>query len=342
MSLKQDVQRLRALRQTIGTLRASNYDITSVCNLTCEGCLYFEGEDYLGHQENKSLAAWDAFFKSEAERGVNFAYLAGAEPSFVIDRLRAAHQYIRHGVIFTNGSRRIPDDIGFRIHVSIWGVEDEKKLRGQDVLAQALKNYAGDPRVVFTFTINKTNLNQIIPAIQLCHAHDVRITFSYFSATSHYLDKLKGVPDGKSSRYFRISTENDNLMLAADDYRAALQQIDQGRERYANTVMFSDYFHDYVANHQYTLDDAGYAQGCGSRLSLDFRHYAVDMQLSSGVCCSPNISCTNCKAYTQMYATFLLHPPPRNSETFSQWIDVWELWSDMFLPAENVQPLIAA
>lgn len=335
MSVNNHLQRLKALRQSIGTIRASNYDITSVCNLTCEGCLYFEGEDYLGHKENKSLDAWEAFFKSEGERGVNFAYLAGAEPSFVIDRLRAAHRYIPHGVIFTNGSRRIPEDIGFRIHVSIWGVEDEQKLRGQDVLSQALALYAGDPRVVFTFTINKTNINQILPAIRLCHAHQVKITFSYFSATSHYLAKLKGEQPVTGSRYFRISSAHDNLLLAAEDYRLAEEKIREGQDNYADTVMFSSYFHHYVANHQYSLDAAGYAQGCGSRLSVDFRHYAVDMQLSGGVCCSPNISCTHCKAYTQMYATFLLHPPHRTSAAFNDWLDVWSLWGQLFLsPAQ--------
>lgn len=331
------LKQLKTLRRDIGTIRASNYDITSVCNLTCEGCLYFEGEDYLGHQENKSLDAWTLFFKSEHERGVNFAYIAGAEPSFVIDRLRAANRYIANGVIFTNGSKAIPKDIGFRIHVSIWGVEDEKKLRGNDVLLNALKNYAGDERVVFNFTLNRLNINQVMTAISLCHEHQVKITFSYFSATRQYLAKLKGDSTLKQGKYFRISSERDHLILSADDYALAEQEILEGKARYPETVLFSSYFHHFVANHHYALDDQGYAMGCGSRLSPEFRHYAVDMTLSTGICCSPNISCTHCKAYTQMYATFLLHPAHKQAHQLEEWMQVWALWAQLFLPARAIQ-----
>ena len=41
----------------------SNYDITSRCNLHCEGCLFFEGTDYLGHCDDQPPDAFDRFFE---------------------------------------------------------------------------------------------------------------------------------------------------------------------------------------------------------------------------------------------------------------------------------------
>lgn len=74
-------RRYQELRARVGRLVPSNYDISDTCNLRCEGCLFFDGADRLGHDDAADDAAWDAFFAAEGARGVNFAYLAGAEPT---------------------------------------------------------------------------------------------------------------------------------------------------------------------------------------------------------------------------------------------------------------------
>jgi len=102
-------------------LLSSNYNITRECNLRCEGCLFFEGPDYLDHPDDKPLADYQTFFKGEADRGVNFAYFAGGEPSLAQDRLRLAQQYLPRGWVATNGTIRIASDIRYSIHVSLWG-----------------------------------------------------------------------------------------------------------------------------------------------------------------------------------------------------------------------------
>src|SRR5437016_3859011 len=65
----------RILRQV------SNFDLTSRCNLFCEGCFYFEGEDYKRAKEQNDLDQWREFFREQARRGITFASLAGAEPA---------------------------------------------------------------------------------------------------------------------------------------------------------------------------------------------------------------------------------------------------------------------
>src|SRR5579875_2703375 len=101
----------RHLRRHVGRLVTSNYDLTDRCNLQCEGCLFFAGDDYKRYRKENDLGRWREFFRAERERGVNFGYFAGAEPSLEIERLRIADAFIDRGVVFTNGLIRLPDDI---------------------------------------------------------------------------------------------------------------------------------------------------------------------------------------------------------------------------------------
>lgn len=74
------------IKKYSATVVSSTYDVTDKCNLRCEGCLFFSGDDYkshLGYGEEsniKTLEGYDLFFKKESDRGVNFAYFAGGSP----------------------------------------------------------------------------------------------------------------------------------------------------------------------------------------------------------------------------------------------------------------------
>ena len=57
-------------------LKESAYDVTSVCQLRCDGCYYFQGEKYQV-KDNRDLQAWRAFFEAEKERGITYVVLAG-------------------------------------------------------------------------------------------------------------------------------------------------------------------------------------------------------------------------------------------------------------------------
>src|SRR5579872_5316443 len=126
----------RILRQV------SNFDLTSRCNLFCEGCFYFEGDDYKRAKEQESLDVWREFFCAQQRRGVTFASIAGAEPALEQERLKIAREYIPRGAIFTNGTIRIDPSIRYTVVISIWGDErTTAEFRGGGVFWKALKTY---------------------------------------------------------------------------------------------------------------------------------------------------------------------------------------------------------
>src|SRR6185312_17240875 len=72
-----DAARYRHLRRTAGRLRPSQYDVSQTCNLTCEGCLFFAGEEGRRADEAPDPQRIDAFFAAEKARGVNLLQIAG-------------------------------------------------------------------------------------------------------------------------------------------------------------------------------------------------------------------------------------------------------------------------
>ena len=334
--------RYRALRERVGTVVGSNYDVSDVCNLTCEGCLYFSGLDYVPRGQMRDVARWDAFFASEAGRGVNFGYFAGAEPSLVPEVLQTAARHIPHGVVFTNGIKKLPDALPYRIHISLWGdMAAAKALRGADNGRKALRNYAGDPRAVAVYTINRTNIDAIATVADACAEHGVPLTFSYFSPTDDYMARLSDASAGGSaerSDYFKLG-DADGIAMRPTDFARAADAIAKAREIHPDTIRYLEGYDRWVtqAGDLYTLDANGVATDCGNRLSRLFRHYNVDLTENTGKCCAPNIDCGECRAYAQSYATMLgrMRTFSRTDDDFELWLDVWEMWADLFLPART-------
>lgn len=328
----------RELNARLGTLKAANYDIVSKCNLHCEGCLFFEGEENEGHEDCRSLAEWDALFAVDATRGVTLAYLAGAEPSLVPDRIRAAQRSIPYGIVFTNGTIRLPDDIFYRIHISSWGVDEiGSSLRAGDVLAKALNNYRNDPRAVCVFTITSLNIGQIMIMAKLANSHGLPLTFSYFSSTTRYLDKLKNKVDNDKT-YFRISSATQNLALTQADFAKARAQIVHAMQTYPETVQYSLSYDDWVTGKElYDIDPVTkIAKNCGFRITKQV-HIHVDHQPGKGKCCSSNIDCSNCRAYAMGQSTYLsrIRDVVRKPEELAKWIEVREIWAKLFLNTDK-------
>jgi MoaA/NifB/PqqE/SkfB family radical SAM enzyme len=334
-----DFAYFRELNARLGTLKAANYDVASKCNLRCEGCLFFEGEENEGHEDSRSLAEWDALFAADAARGVTLAYMAGAEPSLVPDRLRAAQKHIPHGIVFTNGTIRLPDDIFYRIHISSWGVDEiGSSLRAGDVLTKAMNNYRDDPRAVCVFTITSLNINQIMIMAELANSHGLPLTFSYFSPTTRYLDKLENKVDNDKA-YFRISSATQNLALTQADFAHARAEIVRAMLAYPETVQYSLHYNDWVTGDKlYDIDPVTkIAKNCGFRITKQV-HVHVDHQPGKGKCCSSNIDCSNCRAYAMGQSTYLsrIREAVRKPEELAKWLEVREIWAKLFLNANNL------
>src|SRR5512137_2016494 len=101
-------------------LRESTYDMSNRCNIRCDGCYYYEGEKQFAG-EVKDVEAWRKLMREEKERGITYVVLAGAEPSLVPQLLEVCYQEMPLGSIASNGFRKIPETVGYKIHISVWG-----------------------------------------------------------------------------------------------------------------------------------------------------------------------------------------------------------------------------
>jgi len=94
--------------------------MTNLCNIRCDGCYYYEGEKQFA-QGNENPEAWRKLMQEEKARGITYVVLAGAEPSMVPELLEVCYREMPLGCIASNGFKRIPETVGYKIHVSVWG-----------------------------------------------------------------------------------------------------------------------------------------------------------------------------------------------------------------------------
>lgn len=327
----EDRARYAHVRASAGQIRPSQYDISNTCNLTCEGCLFFAGDDHLNHEQVLDAARIDAFFAQEAARGVNFLQFGGAEPALTQQTLRIAARHVRRGVVFTNGTVKIARDIPFRLHVSVWGLgEQARALRGADVVAKAVRNYRGDPRALFVFTVNAGNVESIPDVAAYCAEAGVPLTFNHFANTLTYerwLDGEQADPD-----YFRLGQAGTGMTHTPATLARAWALIGQAIERYPETVVYSRAFGRRIHDPRglYQIDPkSGEASDCGSRVGAHYRHFHADLADAGDVkCCTPNIDCATCRLYQQSLSSLLarLEGFAVTDEGLGDWLELWEFW----------------
>jgi MoaA/NifB/PqqE/SkfB family radical SAM enzyme len=334
---KSTLSRLRKVRKAARYLKTSTYEISAKCNLKCEGCLFFSGEHAYQHEEEVDTERWREFFRQEAERGITFAFLAGAEPALAPDRLRAAWESIPSGMIVTNGTRRIPEDIGYRLHISLWGSEESSELtRGGNVVPKAFRNYANDPRAVFVYTINALNIDEIRPMARLCAEHGVPMTFNYYSPTEVYQKELN-IAGAERSTYFRFSTGTDNLLLTPEHYKRARETIESVMSELPATVIYSLSYDDWVTGEQvYSLDDEGIAYDCASRSDHVHGTFFVDQQRSDLKCSNPTFDCRECRTYASGMTSHVRieHQNVLKSSLQLAWSDAFDCWDSLFVGSQ--------
>lgn len=324
------------LRRDLLPLRPSQYDLTSRCNLTCEGCLFFSGSEYLEHRDADEHAEVDAFFASEAARGIRYGYFGGAEPSLVEWKLAAAARHLPYGVVFTNGTRRLSTEIPYMIHVSVWGrPERAAELRGADTLAKQVRNYRDDPRAVFVFTITAANIYDIAWIAAFCADNDLALTFNHYSPTHRYGAVIAG-QEASDEYHRRASSVGDLSLTPAELGRARAiigELLDSGVGRILYTQEFSDAIHAPAGLYPDRDPGTNTALDCGVLLTRSLRHYNTDLSASAGKCCTPNVSCQSCRLYAQSHATLLARATRklRRSGDLQALIAHWRLWCALFL-----------
>ncbi|MCP3953049.1 MAG: radical SAM protein [Desulfobacterales bacterium] len=290
-------------------LRESTYDMTSRCNIRCNGCYYFEGEKQYTHDEN-NVSAWEALLRREKERGITFAVLAGAEPSLVPDLCEICCREIPLGAIATNGLKFIPARINYKIHISVWGNDatSYKTRNAGEMLARQLANYINDPRAVFIYTFTPHNIEEAEAVTAGIADQNGRVSFNIFSAPVGYTGDLRHTP--------RSLLKTGKMMIKL-------------MNRYPDQVLFSHY--NAVAHtHAQGLHDLfsctyprqNPTENVG--LGKSFRQYRTDLTWDrQAACCVPDTDCADCRHYAAGSAvvTARLFRHAGNPEQFKAWLD---------------------
>lgn len=319
------------IRTRAPQIRISGYDITNRCNLRCEGCFFFEGELSAQYASDKSEQEYRDFFRSEAERGITYPHFAGAEPALVQNRLRVAAEFWKHGLVYTNGTLRISDEIPFMLHISVWGGEEkDKELRGGQVLRRAIRNYTGDPRAVFMYTVNPQNIADIPEVVARLSDAGLRISFNHYSASRQYKRKVLAGEKSDSST-FRLSTAESNLIFSPNDLLRAKDTITEVMSAYPETVLFSSHYNDFVhrAGPLFDIDaETGVAKNCVILNIPYHRQYHTDFSFSDTECCVANIDCSECRHYVSVYTLLMsrMKEAVKDEQRFVAWLDIYNTW----------------
>jgi len=290
-------------------LRESTYDMTNRCNIRCNGCYYYEGDKQFA-LENRDPDAWRALMRSEKARGITYVVLAGAEPSLVSELCAVCYQEMPLGAIATNGLVRMPEDIRFKIHISVWGSDEtSREIRGaKNMLRRQIENYREDPRAVFVYTFTRENLDQAEPVVRALAAEGSRMTFNMFSAPVGYTGSLR-----HTAASLRACRKIQLDLLA----------------RYPQTVLFSPYS---AVAHTHTLGlhdlyGCSYPRMNPSTdigLGRSFRQYRADLSWDRGAaCCVPDTDCADCRHYASGSAvvTARMFRHAASLESFKSWLD---------------------
>ncbi len=290
-------------------LRESTYDMTNRCNLRCEGCYYYEG-DKQHTVDERDPARWRQLMTAEKERGITFVVLAGAEPGLVPELCRACYEVIPHGCIASNGLKPFPADIRYRVHISVWGDDDESKTyRGRPCLDQQLQSFAGDDRAVFVYTFTSHNIDQADSQVQRIADRGGQVTFNVFSPPVNY---------------------SGPLSMDAASFHKTHDKMLELLDRYPRAVLFSRYNAEVHTDPEQSLHQrfkCPYPRqnpNTGLGLGRSFRQYRSDLTWDRAAsCCVPDTDCVDCRHYAAGSAivTARMARHTDSVQAFSKWLD---------------------
>ena len=316
--------------------RPAFYEVSTRCNLFCEGCYYFESPQESQLQDpGDSPDEWEAFFRAENQRGVSMAYFVGAEPALEPKRLFRAKRYFPFNNMGTNGTIKVDKNLPFRIGVSAWAATDEAdiKLRGAAAFRKALKNFEGDSRAIILFTVSAWNLQDIPLIVRMCVDHGIDLTFNFYSPTETFLDRLMN--NSIPSQYLRESTSEDTPQLSDTQLIQARNMIEDARVAYPETVLISPNVNKILTKigSIYDLDEDGIALSCGSKITGKFKYFKADKKEATLKCATPSIKCSECRTYSGVWSTRFKpnHIDIASEANFKSWLTDINMLGRIFL-----------
>jgi len=300
-------QNARASRARI----TSVYDISSTCNLFCEGCLFFNRDGgFEGNISNADSKHYHQLFATEKQRGVNYPLLAGAEPSLKPEVLKIAAGYWSNGMVHTNGIKPIDPSLPFRLYVSVWGGRElTQKWRGADCYEKTLRSAAADSRAIMNYTVNSKNIDDISTVVEDCAKLNLTITFQVYSPTADYTEYLGNERD-TNHRYIQGEDSSDNLVLSEQDEVRAEAAICSVIDSYPKVVVFTKPLAKWLFARPGVFPDAPLdgnpPKNCLAANDLNHRHTLIGGELESKKTCGhASISCRTCRLYTSIFTEYL-------------------------------------
>jgi MoaA/NifB/PqqE/SkfB family radical SAM enzyme len=312
-------------------LRESTYDMSNRCNIRCDGCYYFEGDKQFA-VENLSPEDWRALMRAEKARGITYVVLAGAEPSLVPELLAVCYAEMPLGSIATNGFKKIPESVGYKIHISVWGNDETslKTRKAKNLLKKQIENYQHDPRAVFVYTFTRENIDEVNDVAAELVASGCKMTFNVFSSPVGYSGPLRH--------------DEESLFRTRMAMIALLN-------RYPQNILFSVY--NAVAHTSgeglHDLYSCSYPRCNPSQdigLGRSFRQYRTDLNWDRSVaCCVPDTDCDDCRHYAAGSAvvTARLYRHVNSLEAFQSWLDYVDtylaVWVMGYEKGKNLCPI---
>nr|WP_321403226.1 radical SAM protein [uncultured Desulfobacter sp.] len=311
-------------------LRESTYDMTNRCNIRCEGCYFYEGDKQFV-TENNDPELWRQLMVKEKERGITFVVLAGAEPALVPELLQTCHREIPLGAIASNGLKVIPEAIGYRIHISVWGNDQTSQTvrRADRMLERQIENYKADPRAVFVYTFTSGNIDQIRGVAPILAENNCPFTFNMFSAPVGYTGDLRHTPQ-------TLAKTRDVMLEMLETYPKHLLFSHYNIVAHTHELGLHDLFQcSYPRMNPH--EDVG--------LGKTFKQYRADLTWDrSAACCVPDTDCADCRHYAAGSAvvTARLFRHATDPETFKAWLDYVDtylaVWVMGYEKGENLSP----
>ena len=304
-------------------IRSSIYDVTNRCNLRCRGCFFFSSDEHKAAPEETDIRKWEAFVEREQARGVNLAILIGGEPTLYLDRVEVFYRRLP-SYCATNGLIKVPRDRfpDMMLGISLWGDEaDEKILRGKDTFAISSKNYAGDPRAYYLYTITPKQVGYTEKIIK-------RIADVGLKVHLQLLSNDEGVEG--------FSWEDQQLQ----DIRI---EMDEMLNRYPQTVISCKYYHEIITTGRMLGRTFGWLE-CPSvtepmdsrnpqpKRLIHFIRWAADLNTMHRCCTSATRDCAICKDGAAHMSWVMVHKRAhlQSAQDLQNWIEVYEMFAKLY------------
>ncbi|MBW1642270.1 MAG: radical SAM protein [Deltaproteobacteria bacterium] len=304
-------------------IRSSIYDVTNQCNLRCKGCFFFSSDEHKAAIDETDISKWHTFVDKEMDRGVNLAILIGGEPTLYLDRVEAFYKRLPT-FCATNGIKKIPRDRfpDLPIGISLWGDEnDEKELRGKDTFAISSKNYEGDQRTYYLYTITPKQVGKTETIIKKIESIGLKVHMQLLS-------------NDEGVEGFNWTNEELN------DIR---QEMDDMLDSYPKTVISSKYYHKVITTGEMMERQFGWRECPSVTEPIDNRHpgpkrlihfirWASDLKTMHRCCTSETRDCSTCKDGAAHMSWIMVNKRAHitSTEDLQNWIEVFEMFAKLY------------